>query len=133
MRGSRVVIVEDLEAPVINLPSIFFARVGEPFALDAWQFVQAGDVVRVVWYAGGEMRTSRLAEFTFQGESKQTLRLIAYDSEGNFGLDSAEPRTLEEIGEMLGITRERVRQIKERALVQLRHAGDVHALEAFLG
>ena len=34
---------------------------------------------------------------------------------------------------MLGITRERVRQIKERALVQLRHAGDVHALEAFLG
>jgi len=50
-----------------------------------------------------------------------------------FGLDSAEPRTLEEIGEMLGITRERVRQIKERALVQLRHAGDVHALEAFLG
>ena len=50
-----------------------------------------------------------------------------------FGLDSSEPLTLEEIGEMLGITRERVRQIKERALVQLRHAGDVHALEAFLG
>ena len=50
-----------------------------------------------------------------------------------FGLDSAEPLTLEEIGEIMGITRERVRQIKERALVQLRHAGDVHALEAFLG
>lgn len=50
-----------------------------------------------------------------------------------FGLDSTEPLTLEEIGEIMGITRERVRQIKERALVQLRHAGDVHALEAFLG
>jgi RNA polymerase primary sigma factor len=50
-----------------------------------------------------------------------------------FGLDSPEPLTLEEIGEMLGITRERVRQIKEKALVRLRHAGEAHALEAFLG
>jgi RNA polymerase primary sigma factor len=39
-----------------------------------------------------------------------------------FGLDDQDPMTLEEIGEMLGITRERVRQIKEKALVRLRHA-----------
>jgi RNA polymerase primary sigma factor len=50
-----------------------------------------------------------------------------------FGLDSPEPLTLEEIGELMGITRERVRQIKEKALVRLRHAGEAQALEAFLG
>src|SRR5450830_1487473 len=33
-----------------------------------------------------------------------------------FGLDESEPMTLEEIGEVLNITRERVRQIKEKAL-----------------
>jgi RNA polymerase primary sigma factor len=38
-----------------------------------------------------------------------------------FGLDEQEPMTLEEIGSILGITRERVRQIKEKALSRLRH------------
>ena len=38
-----------------------------------------------------------------------------------FGLDGEEPMTLEQIGALLGITRERVRQIKEKALSRLRH------------
>lgn len=37
-----------------------------------------------------------------------------------FGLDGNEPRTLEEVGERLGISRERVRQLQARALGQLR-------------
>ena len=37
-----------------------------------------------------------------------------------FGLDGNEPMTLEDIGELLGITRERVRQLKEKALWRLR-------------
>lgn len=49
-----------------------------------------------------------------------------------FGLDGPEPLTLEEIGSLLGITRERVRQIKEKALLRLRHAGQAQALESFL-
>jgi RNA polymerase primary sigma factor len=49
-----------------------------------------------------------------------------------FGLDAPEPRTLEEIGELMGITRERVRQIKEKALQRLRHAGHKDVLESFL-
>ena len=38
-----------------------------------------------------------------------------------FGLDGMEALTLEQIGAMIGVTRERVRQIKERALGRLRH------------
>ncbi|MFZ5623003.1 MAG: sigma-70 family RNA polymerase sigma factor [Gemmatimonadota bacterium] len=49
-----------------------------------------------------------------------------------FGLDGPEPMTLEEIGSLLGITRERVRQIKEKALNRLRHVGKAKALESFL-
>jgi RNA polymerase primary sigma factor len=49
-----------------------------------------------------------------------------------FGLDSQEPMTLEEIGSLLGITRERVRQIKEKALLRLRHASRARFLETFM-
>jgi RNA polymerase primary sigma factor len=42
-----------------------------------------------------------------------------------------EPLTLEEIGLRLGITRERVRQIKEKALSRLRHVSNSRALESF--
>jgi RNA polymerase primary sigma factor len=37
-----------------------------------------------------------------------------------FGLDDDEPRTLEQIGRLLGVTRERVRQLRDRALKTLR-------------
>ena len=37
-----------------------------------------------------------------------------------FGLDDGKARTLEEIGRMLGVTRERIRQLRDRALRQLR-------------
>jgi RNA polymerase primary sigma factor len=38
-----------------------------------------------------------------------------------FGLDGEEPMTLDQIGSRFGLTRERVRQIKEKALLRLRH------------
>ncbi len=41
-----------------------------------------------------------------------------------FGLDDGQARTLEEIGKMMGVTRERIRQLRDRALTRLRE-GDV--------
>ncbi|MBU2499772.1 RNA polymerase sigma factor RpoD/SigA [bacterium] len=41
-----------------------------------------------------------------------------------FGLSYEEAQTLQVIGERLGLTRERIRQIKEKALAKLRHSGD---------
>jgi len=49
-----------------------------------------------------------------------------------FGLDSQEAMTLEQIGGLLGITRERVRQIKEKALARLRQVSKARSLESFL-
>ncbi|MFZ5624912.1 MAG: sigma-70 family RNA polymerase sigma factor [Gemmatimonadota bacterium] len=46
-----------------------------------------------------------------------------------YGLDENEPLTLEEIGQRLGITRERVRQIRERAFQKLRASPDIRAVE----
>jgi len=48
-----------------------------------------------------------------------------------YGLDGNEAMTLEEIGSVLGITRERVRQIKEKALNRLRHVSRARALQSF--
>jgi len=49
-----------------------------------------------------------------------------------FGLEQKERKTLEEIGKELGITRERVRQIKERALERLLSVPKSRGLTAFL-
>jgi RNA polymerase primary sigma factor len=48
-----------------------------------------------------------------------------------FGIDE-EPKTLEEIGEMLGITRERVRQIEKQAKDRLRQKAKMRALQEYL-
>ena len=50
-----------------------------------------------------------------------------------FGLNSKHPMTLEEIGEEFDLTRERVRQIKEKAIRRLKHASKCKNLKAYLG
>ncbi len=49
-----------------------------------------------------------------------------------FGIGTAE-MTLEEIGEKFGLTRERVRQIKEKAIRRLRHSNRSKLLKSYLG
>jgi RNA polymerase primary sigma factor len=48
-----------------------------------------------------------------------------------FGFGGNDPMTLEEIGQEMGVTRERVRQIKERALGKLRRSDAAAQLESF--
>lgn len=50
-----------------------------------------------------------------------------------FGLDNEHSLTLEEIGERFNLTRERVRQIKEKAIRRLRHASRSKSLRTYLG
>ncbi len=50
-----------------------------------------------------------------------------------FGLDGSHPMTLEEIGEQFDLTRERVRQIKEKAIRRLKHTSRSKILKTYLG
>ncbi|MDP2387923.1 MAG: sigma-70 family RNA polymerase sigma factor [Bacteroidota bacterium] len=50
-----------------------------------------------------------------------------------FGLNGESPMTLEEIGERFELTRERVRQIKEKAVRRLKHTSRSKLLKAYLG
>ena len=50
-----------------------------------------------------------------------------------FGLTGQHPMTLEEIGEEFELTRERVRQIKEKAIRRLRHTSRSKLLKSYLG
>ena len=50
-----------------------------------------------------------------------------------FGLSGSHPMTLEEIGEKFDLTRERVRQIKEKAIRRLKHTSRSKILKSYLG
>jgi RNA polymerase primary sigma factor len=50
-----------------------------------------------------------------------------------FGLEGGQPQTLEQVGQALGLSRERIRQIERQALRQLRQPQFAHVLRDFLG
>lgn len=68
----------------------------------------------------------RRALRTLTDREAQVIRLY-------FGLDQEHSLTLEEIGEKFNLTRERVRQIKEKAIRRLRHASRSKHLRTYLG
>ena len=49
--------------------------------------------------------------------SERQARILIF----RYGLDGNPPRTLDEIGDMFDLTRERIRQLEKRALSKLRH------------
>ena len=51
----------------------------------------------------------------------------------SFGIGFDNPYTLEEIGDVMGLTRERVRQIKEKAIRRLKHTSRSKILKTYLG
>ena len=61
---------------------------------------------------------------TLEARDAKVLRLY-------FGLEGEREPTLEEIGNMLGVTRERIRQLRDRALRRLREGEKGNALESF--
>ena len=62
---------------------------------------------------------------SLEGREQRVIRL-------RFGLDDGRPRTLEEVGNEFGLTRERIRQIESMALRKLRHPSRSRKLRAFL-
>lgn len=63
---------------------------------------------------------------TLTGREADVIRMY-------FGLNQRHPMTLEEIGERFDLTRERVRQIKEKAIRRLKHTSRSKILKSYLG
>lgn len=51
---------------------------------------------------------------------------------GRFGLGGQQPQTLDQLGDVLGLTRERIRQLESRALARMRHPAFACVLETYL-
>jgi RNA polymerase primary sigma factor len=62
------------------------------------------------------------------GLSERELKVIRM----RFGLDDGEGCTLEVVGETLGVTRERVRQIEAKALRKLKHNRGIQELRIYV-
>jgi RNA polymerase primary sigma factor len=80
---------------------------------------------------------SKLMEESLKKEIERALDSLT-DREAKviklyFGIGIENPMTLEEIGEEFRLTRERVRQIKEKAIRRLRHTSRSKALRTYLG
>ena len=79
-------------------------------------------------YTTHEMLKEEISDVlcTLTEREEQVLRL-------RFGLDDGSCKTLEEVGQMFGVTRERIRQIEAKALRKLRHPSRSRKLKDYMG
>jgi len=79
-------------------------------------------------YATNEKLKDEFSEvlLTLTEREEKVIRL-------RFGLEDGKSRTLEEVGQMFGVTRERIRQIEAKALRKLRHPSRSRKLKDYMG
>lgn len=90
-------------------------------------FIEDQDATSPADHAAYEMMKKQLENVldTLTDREENVLRL-------RFGLDDGRTRTLEEVGKVFGVTRERIRQIEAKALRKLRHPSRSKQLKDFL-
>ena len=78
-------------------------------------------------FATNEMLKDEISEvlLTLTEREEKVIRL-------RFGLEDGKSRTLEEVGQMFGVTRERIRQIEAKALRKLRHPSRSRKLKDYM-
>ncbi|MBP3919939.1 MAG: RNA polymerase sigma factor RpoD [Bacilli bacterium] len=78
-------------------------------------------------YATNELLKDEISEvlLTLTEREEKVIRL-------RFGLEDGKSRTLEEVGQMFGVTRERIRQIEAKALRKLRHPSRSRKLRDYM-
>lgn len=101
--------------------------IGEEEDSHLGDFIEDQDATSPADHAAYEMMKKQLENVldTLTDREENVLRL-------RFGLDDGRTRTLEEVGKVFGVTRERIRQIEAKALRKLRHPSRSKQLKDFL-
>jgi RNA polymerase primary sigma factor len=101
--------------------------IGEEGDSELADFIEDSDAVAPTDAANFSMLQDQLARVL--GQLSHRERMVI---ELRFGLRDGHPRTLEEVGQEFGVTRERIRQIESKTLVKLRHPSRSAALRDYL-
>lgn len=101
--------------------------IGEEDDSHLGDFIEDADAQSPSDHAAYELLKEQLEDVldTLTDREENVLRL-------RFGLDDGRTRTLEEVGKVFGVTRERIRQIEAKALRKLRHPSRSKRLKDFL-
>ncbi|MDH6364948.1 RNA polymerase primary sigma factor [Enterococcus sp. PF1-24] len=101
--------------------------IGEEDDSHLGDFIEDQEATSPAEHAAYELLKEQLEEVldTLTDREENVLRL-------RFGLDDGRTRTLEEVGKVFGVTRERIRQIEAKALRKLRHPSRSKQLRDFL-
>ena len=101
--------------------------IGEEDDSHLGDFIEDQDATSPADHAAYELLKEQLNDVldTLTDREENVLRL-------RFGLDDGRTRTLEEVGKVFGVTRERIRQIEAKALRKLRHPSRSKQLKDFL-
>ena len=115
---------------IINIsqdPVSLETPIGEENDSHLGDFIEDGEAMDPEDNASYEMLKNELEDVleTLTDREENVLRL-------RFGLDDGRQRTLEDVGKVFGVTRERIRQIEAKALRKLRHPSRSKQLKDFL-
>ena len=115
---------------IINIsqdPVSLETPIGEENDSHLGDFIEDGEAMDPEDNASYEMLKGELEDVleTLTDREENVLRL-------RFGLDDGRNRTLEDVGKVFGVTRERIRQIEAKALRKLRHPSRSKQLKDFL-
>lgn len=128
--GAEMDLPTDKVRNIINIsqdPVSLETPIGEENDSHLGDFIEDGEALDPEDNASYEMLKAELEDVleTLTDREENVLRL-------RFGLDDGRQRTLEDVGKVFGVTRERIRQIEAKALRKLRHPSRSKQLKDFI-
>ena len=120
---SRVVEIQKIAQDPVSLET----PIGEEDDSHLGDFIEDKSAASQIDVAEGKMLKEQVEEILSTLAPREAMVLIL-----RYGLRDNRPRTLEEVGKVFNVTRERIRQIEAKALRRLKHPNKMKKLKDFL-